>query len=1566
MKKSDITIFFLTLFCSVALNAQVNRADTKKSIPYKANYKRMTAGYNHTLEIRDGTLWVWGSNTSGQLGDGSTVNKSSPVKIGTDNKWVNIAAGMDYSVGLKSDGTLWAWGYNLNGQLGDGSTVSKSSPVQIGADTKWVCITAGGSHTLGLKSDGTLWAWGNNQYGRLGDGTTVNKSSPVQIGVDNKWVSVSAGYFHTIGMKSDGTLWAWGYNLNGQLGDGTTVDKSSPVQIGVDNKWICIKAGGNHSVGLKSDGTFWNWGNNAYGQLGDGTTVNKSSPIQVGVDNKWSYIAGGVYHTLGIKTDGTLWAWGYNSAGQLGEGSTVNKSSPVQIGIDIKWVSITAGFYHTLGLKSDGIIWAWGRNSEGQLGDGTIVDKINPVQTSSVLIDWLCITAGQNHSLGIKSGGTLWAWGYNLNGQLGDGTTVSKSYPVQIGTDNKWVSITTGYSHTLGIKSDGTLWAWGKNFSGQLGDGTTADKNSPVQVGVDNKWVSVTAGGNHSLGLKSDGTLWAWGYNGYGQLGDGTIVGKNNPVQIGVDNKWVSITAGENHSLGIKSDGTLWAWGWNTKGQLGDGTIVNKSSPLQIGVDIKWVNISAGGFHTLGTKSDGTLWAWGFNGLGELGDGTIVDKTSPLQIGADNKWICITTGVKHSFGIKSDGTLWAWGYNFFGELGDGTTADKNSPLQIGAENKWINITAGYDFTLGLKSDRRKFCGTGQNTFGQLGDGSTINSSVFLCNTNCNVSLSISSSINISCNGGNNGSATASVTGGNSPFTYLWNPSAQTTSVAVALSADNYTVAVTDLDDCISTATVTITEPAVLTSTTTVTDVSCFGTNSGNAIVIVNGGTVPYTYNWSAGGTTSAVNNLFAGSYSVVITDANGCSDTAYAAVNEPTLLSVADVITNVTCNAGNDGAIDITTSGGTTPYTFNWSPGGFTTEDVSGLTAGTYSLLVTDANNCTSANTYTVSQPPAIAANLTVTNVSCNGGNNGSATINVTTGVSPFTYQWDSNAGSQTTQTALGLSVGTYSVTVTDADGCTGTFSDLVKQPPVLTSTITPTNVNCNGGSNGSVNLSVGGGTSPYTFLWSTNATTQNISNLPAGNYSVIITDANGCTATNSVVVNQPTLLTSTINKTDVTCNGLCNGTATANPSGGTPPYFYSWQTGPVQTTQTATGLCPATYNVNISDNNNCQITPNVTISQPNVLVVSVSSSDATCNNSDGSITANPSGGTTPYTYNWSNGNSNQTAYNLTAGNYSVSITDANGCTASASVTVSVISTPQPICIVTVDSFSMHNQIIWEKSASAPIDSFRIYREVASVFTPFVTLPYSTVSFYTDTTTGINPNITAYKYKISAIDSCGNESAQSAFHRTIHLAVVPASPCGYYLTWNDYIGITVTQYKILRDTSNNGNFQLIDSVSFGNTAWTDTTCYTSADTVTYVLEIDHPIGCTATLKNPLPMATNLNTSRSNNYRISDTTLTSVYEVKDDFVLTYPNPNSGLFNVQMSKFENSKMKSIEIYNMYGAKVYSNEAFDFQNISSTPQGVLRTNFQIDLRKHSKGVYFLQISTDEKVIAKKIIIE
>ena len=492
----------------------------------------------HSLFLKtDGTLWAMGQNTYGQLGDGTTTDRSSPVQVASGVAAMATTSLANHSLFLKTDGTLWAMGWNKYGQLGDGTNTNQSSPIQVASGV--LVVTAGSCHSEFVKTDGTLWAMGWNAYGQLGDGTTTDRSSPVLI--TSGVTAVAGGNAHSLFLKTDGTLWAMGQNLYGQLGDRSTSSLSSPVLAA--NNVAAAAAGSSHSLLLKVDGTLWAMGMNSSGQLGDGTLSSRSIPVQVA--SGVAAVAAGINHSLYLKTDGTLWAMGWNKYGQLGDGTTTNRSSPVQVASGVTSVA-AAGANHSLFLKLDGTLWAMGNNSSGQLGDGTTTTRSSPVQVASGVA---AVAAGSSVSLFLKTDGTLWGMGNNTGGALGTVPQAICSSPVQ--ALSGVASVIAGGSHSLFVKTDGTLWATGGNGAGQLGDGTTQYRLLPVQVasGV----AAAAAGSNHSLFVKTDGTLWAMGYNSSGQLGDGTLSSRSIPVQVA--SGAIAASAGTIHSLFIQLPG---------------------------------------------------------------------------------------------------------------------------------------------------------------------------------------------------------------------------------------------------------------------------------------------------------------------------------------------------------------------------------------------------------------------------------------------------------------------------------------------------------------------------------------------------------------------------------------------------------------------------------------------------------------------------------------------------------------------------------------------------------------------------------------------------------------------------------------------------------------------------------------------------------------------------------------------------------------------------------------------------------------------------------------------------
>jgi alpha-tubulin suppressor-like RCC1 family protein len=360
-------------------------------------------------------------------------------------------------------------------------------------------------------------------------------------------------------------------------------------------------------TGITSTRLFTFGGNN-YGQLGLGTQgTNISSPNQVGTLTTWTKIAGGGDNTHAIKTDGTLWAWGSNSFGSLGLGNTTQYSSPKQVGALTTWLSVAGAYRHTLAVKTDGTLWSWGLNNNGALGLGGVNtgNYSSPRQVGGATT-WSKVAAGGYHSAAITTDGTLYAWGGNGFGQVGNGTQGTNILsPVQIGALTDWASVACGFTFTLGVRTNGAMYAWGLGNSGQLGLGNVTYYSSPKQVGALTTWSKISGGNYSAAAIKTDGTLWTWGAGADGQLGDGTSVSKSSPVQVGALTDWSEVTNGYYHCLAVRSK-TLWGWGVNSSGQLGIGDNTKRSSPTQVGSLATWLNVSAGLYQSIAITSTTT------------------------------------------------------------------------------------------------------------------------------------------------------------------------------------------------------------------------------------------------------------------------------------------------------------------------------------------------------------------------------------------------------------------------------------------------------------------------------------------------------------------------------------------------------------------------------------------------------------------------------------------------------------------------------------------------------------------------------------------------------------------------------------------------------------------------------------------------------------------------------------------------------------------------------------------------------------------------------------------------
>jgi len=524
---------------------------------------------------------------------------------------------------------------------------------------------------------------------------------------------------------------------------------------------------------------------------------------------------------------------------------------------------------------------------------------------------------------------------------------------------------------------------------------------------------------------------------------------------------------------------------------------------------------------------------------------------------------------------------------------------------------------------------------------------------------CMANVSVTS--NVSCFGGTDGSLTVTASGGVAPYTYLWSdPAAQNTAVANNLSAGNYTVTVTDANNCSVTATGSVTQPPDLVLSALGSLAKCFGQSSGSASASATGGTSPYNFAWSNMVNGQQNPNLAAGNYFVTVTDGNGCAETAFVSIGQPPQLTATASAVPAKCDGSADGTATVTPTGGTGPYTYQWSdPAGQSTQTATGLSAQTYTVTVTDSKGCSVTQTATVTAPPALTATVSKVNALCNG-TTGSATATPGGGTPPYTYKWSDPAG-QTGATA-DLLAGNYTVTVTDQAGCTIVSSVIINQPEAIQLTATITDVSCSGAADGQIVVQTAGGTPPFNFIWDSGENTATITGKTAGDYIVTATDANGCTAVLQNTITEATELLLDVSTTDIKCFGENNGAVELAITGGAPNYNILWS-GPNNFTSNLpnpSDLFAGTYNVTVTDNAGCSKTWTGDILQPaSALLLDLPDiADTICfQATDGSATASPSGGTPPYVYLWNVGNqSTSSITGLNSAIYKVTVTDANGC----------------------------------------------------------------------------------------------------------------------------------------------------------------------------------------------------------------------------------------------------------------------------------------------------------------------
>jgi hypothetical protein len=669
----------------------------------------------------------------------------------------------------------------------------------------------------------------------------------------------------------------------------------------------------------------------------------------------------------------------------------------------------------------------------------------------------------------------------------------------------------------------------------------------------------------------------------------------------------------------------------------------------------------------------------------------------------------------------------------------------------------------------------------------------------------------------------------------------------------------------------------------------------------------------------------------------------------------PKLFNVVDLVSETNspiCAGSSDGEATITMNGGVPPFTYLWNdPLQQITQTATGLIAGTYTVTVTDKEGAVVKESVTITEFDTIQIDITTSDTECNEAN-GSATATVTAGDNPpYKYLWTSGSEEES---ATDLRSGIYLVTVTDNAGCTNTAVATINDigGPVI-SVDAVKHLLCAGKGDGRIGINIDGGTFPYSINWSNGESTQIISNLKAGNYEVVVVDADGCMAAKSIRVEQPAPITFSQEVTPADC-GLNNGSATITVSGGTIPYGYTWEGLTPPYNNIRNNLGAGVYTLSVVDKNTCSASTKVAISEkgaPTVNIISVKQSS--CGIQDGKILISVAGGTGVYTYIWQKDENNVgISKDLTGvgpGDYSVAVSDGSGCKTFAAATIPAVLPPTPqICLVTVDSITGKNQIAWNKTPGAGIVSYNIYRETTSagVFDLIATRSYDSLSLFTDYFA--DPKNRSWRYKISAIDGCDVESRLSSSHKTMHLTINLGILNSINLIWNHYEGFVPlnNSYNIWRYS--NGTSEIIDVVPSNLNSYTD---WNAPDgDVWYVVEAVHPTGCTPKLK-----AGTLNSSRSNRQSKLKTGIGN--ELTESYNLSiYPNPGKGLFNVSLDLPAKGEVE-VKIFDLTGKIVFVNKIPGEKNT---------LDFQIDLSGYAQGIYQLHLKTDKRIFNKPLIIE
>lgn len=696
---------------SVTVTATIEGRSAQATVnAVRLEFESISAGGFHTCGVTvQGEGWCWGSNWTGELGVGNAdqLVHRVPERVPGTQQWQLIRAGTGSSCALTVAGSAWCWGANYSGQLGDGSTTDRSSPVAVSGGFTFSSISTPQGQTCAVATGGAGYCWGENSYGKLGDGTRQRRLTPsaVQGGLTFSDISTTSFYF-SCGLETGGGAACWGANFGGYLGHDTAYYNTSPYPVSGGHTFVQISAQYYRGCGLEASGNAYCWGFKRFHHAGKESSVPVLEPAPVA----FTSISEGGEHACGLTAQGDAWCWGANTDGQLGAGNIGTQNveyPPAKVSGGHTFTSVSAGEYQTCGLVANGDAYCWGSNYSGSLGTGSAA---NGVTTPELVTGGHAFTmvSARGPVCAIDTAGAAWCWGW---GALGNGSSFSAT-PVPVSGGVVFQSIAPGDYHTCGL-STGAAYCWGSDFGGALGNGAAGDEAFPVQVSGGHTFTRLALGRGISCGLDLTGAAWCWGRNRHGSVGDGTEIQRDIPTAVLGGHLFNDIAAGLEHVCATTTSGLAYCWGDNYSEQLGNGVTPDSPLPLtveggltftQIGTSYyrscgltgssdvycwpttsdnpapsllpggtKFSSITMGSNHGCGLTSTGAAYCWGENDYGQLGDGSVLPggrgRTTPVAVTGGLSFKAISAGSGYTCGITITGSAYCWGQDFYGQLG---------------------------------------------------------------------------------------------------------------------------------------------------------------------------------------------------------------------------------------------------------------------------------------------------------------------------------------------------------------------------------------------------------------------------------------------------------------------------------------------------------------------------------------------------------------------------------------------------------------------------------------------------------------------------------------------------------------------------------------------------------------------------------------------------------------------------------------------------------------------------------------------------------------------------------